>query len=114
MTNIIFKIYLIWADFLNWLRGLYRLGQFTYWLYKERIFQKGDPSLVLRTIQKFTSCAWGEYSETIVMGRTPVQSTALLHVLIDTWFETGSKTTLNQILEVLKNEFIERGGNGRK
>jgi hypothetical protein len=48
------------------------------------------------------------------MNRNAGQSTALLGVLIDKWFEDHSIVTLNQILEVLKNEFIEREKNGRK
>jgi hypothetical protein len=50
----------------------------------------------------------------MVMGRTPCQSTDLLGVLVKNYYETGSSVVLNQILEVLKNEFIEREKNGRK
>ena len=48
------------------------------------------------------------------MNRDVCQSAALLSVLIDKWFVSESNATLNQIIQVLKTEFIEREKNGRK
>ena len=114
MTNLILKVYIKWTNFLTWLRCLFRLCAFSWQVYKQDLFRKGEPKLVLVALKEFINCAWGEYSNTLVMNRTPVQSAALLNTLIESWFETGSSTRLNQILEVLKNEFIERESNGRK
>ena len=90
---------------------VYLLGKY---LYTDRIFHNGDPKDVLKVISKFTEKAWAEYPDKTVMGRTPCQSTDLLGVLVKNYYETGSSVVLNQILEVLKNEFIEREKNGRK
>ena len=96
------------------LQILYKIYTFGRYIYQDRIFHNGEPRDILKVIQKFTENAWAEYPDKTVMGRTPVQSAALLGVIINTYYETGSNTYLNQILEVLKNEFIERENNGRK
>lgn len=96
---------------LQMLYNIYLLGKY---LYADRVFHNGNPKDVLKVISKFTENAWAEYPDKVAMGRTPVQSAALLGVLIKKYYETGSNTYLNQILEVLKNEFIEREKNGRK
>ena len=44
-----------------------------------------------------------------------IKSSELLQVLIDSYLETKSEVTLDQLLEVLKEEFIKREeNNGRK
>ena len=48
------------------------------------------------------------------MGRSLVKSSLLFQALVDTYQETKSDVTLNQLLEVLKEEFIKREENGRK
>ena len=50
------------------------------------------------------------------MGRSVKRSAELLNVLTTSYIETKSETTLDQILEVLKREFIQRENkqNGRK
>ena len=114
MRDFILRVYMKLKLFGEWLVNLDRLINFSYYLYKNDIFRKGDPSLVLRVLQNFTFYSFREYRDTLVMNRNACQSTALLGVLIDKWFEDHSIATLNQILEVLKNEFIEREKNGRK
>ena len=114
MGDIILRVYVKFQTFLNWLRNVYRLYRFTKYLYKNDIFLKGDPKLILRVIQKFTFWSFREYGNTRVMNRDACESAALLSVLIDKWFVSESNVTLNQIMQVLKTEFIEREKNGRK
>ena len=114
MRDFILKVYVkvkitIWN--LQMLYKIYLLGRY---LYNERVFHNGKPEDVLKVIQKFTEKAWSEYPDKVIMNRTPVQSVALLGVLVKKYYETGSDTILDQILEVLKNEFIKRESNGRK
>ena len=114
MGDFILRVY-IKAKMLFWnLQILYKIYLIGKYLYKDRILHNGDPKDVLKVLQKFIEKAWAEYPDKIVMGRTPVQSAALLGVLVKKYYETGSSTTLNQILEVLKNEFVEREKNGRQ
>lgn len=114
MGNFILRVYIKWKLFTKRVVNFIRLINFSHYLYKNDIFVKGDPKLVLRVIEHFTYWAFREYDSTKVMNRSTQESMALLSVLIDSYFETSSNTTLSQILEVLKNEFIEREKNGRK
>ena len=114
MKDIILRGYIKLKMFVIWVRNLYALLHFSYYLYKNDIFRKGDPKLVLRVLQQFTFWSSKEYSNTLVMNRNVCQSTALFNVLVDKWFEDQSKTTLDQIMQVLRIEFIERESNGRK
>lgn len=114
MGDIILRGYIKLQTFLSWLRSVYRLYHFTKYLYKNDIFLKGDPKLILRVIQEFTFWSFREYGDTRVMNRDACESAALLSVLINKWFVSESNVTLNQIMQVLKTEFIEREKNGRK
>ena len=108
MRDFILRVYIKYQAFLKDLQMLCKVIWLAEYLYKNRIFHNGDPSLVLRVLQKFTEKAYSEYNEEFVMGRTPLDSTKLLSVLIDRYFETKSKVTLDQILQVLRVEFILR------
>ena len=114
MRDFILKAYINFKITVWNLQMLYKIYLLGTYLYRDRVFHNGDPKDVLKVISKFTEKAWAEYPNKIAMGRTPVQSAALLGVIIKKYYETGSNTYLNQILEVLKNEFIERENNGRK
>ena len=114
MRDFILKVYTSFKITIWNLQMLYKIYLLGKYLYTDRVFHNGNPKDVLKVISKFTENAWAEYPEKTVMGRTPVQSAALLGVLVKKYYETGSNTHLNQILEVLKNEFIERENNGRK
>lgn len=113
MKDIILRGYIKLKMFISWMVNLRHLFNFAYSLYKIDIFRKGDPKLVLRVIQEFIVQAYKEYNDTTVMNRDVWQSTLLLSTLIDKWFMDQSKTTLNQIVEVFKTEFVEREINGR-
>ena len=114
MRDFILKVYTSFKITIWNLQILYKIYAFGKYIYQDRILHNGEPRDILKVIQKFTENAWAEYPNKAVMGRTPLQSAALLGVLVKNYYETGSNTTLNQILEVLKNEFIEREKNGRK
>ena len=114
MKDIILRGYLKGKEFYRRLVNLFRLGFFIKYLYKKDIFNKGNPELILRVIQEFIWQSFREYDGSKkVLGRTVSQSSMLLVALIDKWFKDKSKTTLDQIMEVLRNEFIEREKNGR-
>ena len=114
MRDFILKVYTSFKITIWNLQILYKIYLLGKYLYTDRVLHNGDPKDVLKVISKFTEKAWAEYPEKTVMGRTPVQSAALLGVLVKRYYETGSDTILDQILEVLKNEFIKRESNGRK
>lgn len=114
MGDFILRVYVKIKLFRDWLINLDRLLNFSYYLYKNDIFRKGDPKLILRVIQEFTFWSFREYGDKRIMNRDACQSAALLGVLINKWFEDQSKTTLDQIMQVLRIEFIERESNGRK
>lgn len=114
MRDFILRVYIKLKLFGEWLINLDRLINFSYDLYKRDIFRLNDPKLILRVVQSFVLFSHREYKDTIVMSRDVHKSAELLSVLIDKWFEDNSNKTLNQIIEVLKNEFVEREKNGRK
>ena len=115
MKDFILRVYMKGRILYKRVVNLYRLGFFINYLYKNDIFSKGEPELILRVIQEFVWCAFREYDGSKkVLGRTVSQSTMLLIALIDKWFEDKSVKTLDQIMEVLRNELIEREKNGRK
>ena len=80
------------------------------------IFGSSSPEVILKIICKFIALEAPFYSTKIVMGRSVKSSAELLNVLTTSYIETKSETTLDQILEVLKREFIQRENkqNGRK
>lgn len=114
MRDFILRVYTNFKITVWNLQILYKIYLLGKYIYTDRILHNGNPKDVLKVIGKFTEKAWAEYPDKVIMGRTPSQSAALLGTLIDKYYETGSNIHLNQILEVLKNEFIERGKNGRK
>lgn len=114
MVDFVLRAYIKLKSLVYNMQMLYKIYNFSKYLYEDRIFHNGYAQDVLKVIQKFTELAWSEYPDKRVMNRTPVQSAALLGVLIKQYYKTGSNTNLEQILEVLKNEFIKRESNGRK
>ena len=82
-------------------------------LFKE-IFGGNSPELVLKVIMNFVALEAPYYKNIIYMNRTVKDSSDLLSALIISYLETKSEVTLNQILEVLKEEFIRREEHGRK
>ena len=82
-------------------------------LIKEK-FGANSPELILKVIMNLVALEAPYYKNIIYCGRTTLKSTELLQALIASYLETKSEVTLNQILEVLKEEFIRREEHGRK
>ena len=89
--------------------------KFIYFLSKG-IFGSSSPDVILKLICKFVALEAPFYSNKIVMGRSIKKSIDLLNTLVNSYIETKSETTLDQITEVLKREFLQRENknNGRK
>ena len=81
--------------------------KFVYFLSKG-IFGSTSPEVILKMICKFVTLEAPFYSDKIVMGRSVKKSAELLCCLVNSYIETKSSTTLNQIIEVLKEEFLKR------
>lgn len=83
--------------------NMYRLIKFYFKLSKVGAFETRSPLGLLLVIREFILSESKVYdSNARVMFRTPEQNAQLLACLIDTYLNTKSKTTLEQILEVLK------------
>ena len=80
------------------------------------VFGGTTSDVILKVLHKFLALEAPFYSEKVVMGRIMQKSIELLGVLITSYLETKSEVTLDQILEVLKREFLQRENknNGRK
>ena len=89
--------------------------KFAYFLCKG-VFGSNSPEVILKIICKFVALEAPFYSKKVVMGRTINRSIDLLSTLVTSYTETKSEATLDQILEVLKREFLQRKNykNGRK
>ena len=90
------------------LKNIINFIKFSYFLSKEKVFGSKSPELILRVIKKFIALDYPNYPKSSYLGRTLENSSKLLSSLIDSYFNTKSEVTLNQILEVLKEEFIQR------
>lgn len=109
MIDFILRVYTRFRIIFWNLKILQKIYMFGSYLYTSRILHNGKPEDILKALQKFVELAWTEYPEKVVMNRTTIQSATLLGILIKQYYKTGSNTVLEQILEVLKNEFIKRG-----
>ena len=95
------------------LRGAWLTIRFIKYLNKIEAFNTDNPAVILKVIQGFLDLVSNTYTDkTIIMSRSINQSSVLLSALIDKWFRDKSNNTLEQILEVIRNEFIGRD-NGR-
>ena len=74
------------------------------------IFGSSSPNVILKLLCKFIALEAPFYSDKMVMGRSTKKSVQLLNALTTSYLETKSETTLDQILEVLKAEFLRREG----
>ena len=82
---------------------MYRLIKFYFKLSKIRAFDTHSPLSLLLVIKEYILSESNVYDSNMrVIYRTPIQNAQLLANLIDTYMETKSKTTLEQIFEILK------------
>ena len=84
------------------------LLSFCHFLFIRNIFKGDSPKNVLLIIKKFISLEAPYYPNSYYLGRSVTKSSELLGALVDSYMETKSEVTLNQLLEVLKEEFIQR------
>ena len=103
MSQFRIKVYLIYKEISNFVKLL----KFMFYLYRTRTFCENASVSILKVIQKFIELKQEEFSN-VALNRTSEQSYRLLSVLTNEYIETKSETTLNQLLEVLKVEFIRR------
>lgn len=87
--------------------GLVNYIKFAYFLCKG-VFGNNSSDMILKVLCKFISLEAPFYSQKIVMGRSMPKSINLLENLVASYIQTRSTVTLDQILEVLKEEFIKR------
>lgn len=81
---------------------------------RKEIFGANSPELILKVIMNLVALETPYYKNVIYCRRSVEKSKELLQALITSYLETKSEVTLNQILEVLKEEFIRREEHGRK
>lgn len=96
------------------LRSNLCLLKFIFFIFRSGVFNLKSPEGALLVLGKFIELQWPVYSQKVVFSRSTKNSACLLQTLIKVYIDTKSDTVLNQILTVLKEEFIKRGSNGRK
>jgi hypothetical protein len=80
-----------------------------------KVFRGDSPELILKVIEIFVTIESPLYKDTLYLGRSIKNSASLLKSLVESYLETKSGVTLNQIMTVLKEEIIEREQeNGRE
>ena len=94
--------------------NIINIVKFMYFVMRVGIFGSNFPESILQLIQKFVSLEAPFHYNNIVKGRNIHKSIKLLEVLISSYIVTKSSVTLNQILAVIKEEFLKREYNGRK
>lgn len=72
------------------------------------VLGKDSPSTVLLLLSKFINLEGPHYEANIHLGRSISKSTELFSALVACYLDSKSEVTLNQIMTVLKEEFIER------
>ena len=102
------RAYFLAYNFFEKLMAFVRSFKFMIALNEAGVFTSKNPEDVLQVIGIFLLSESSMYKDKIVIGRDMSSSTALLLVLIDFYLSGHSETHLEQLLEVLKNEFIKR------
>ena len=114
MVNFLLKVYIRSRVLLWSITNFFRLLTFVKYLHKNKLFGTRDPKFVLKVVQKYIEIESYTYSDKFILSRSKEQSIGLLSVLIDKYMETESDNILEQIIEVLKTDFIKRERNGRE
>lgn len=90
-----------------------RAWSFCYFIIHNKVFGRGSPIWILKILQLFLSFECSEYSDKIIMNRTKYESAALFSSLVNEYEKNKSQVVLNQLVSILKTDFLERD-NGRK
>ena len=88
--------------------NLIRFVTFMSHIWKRKVFNERNPQVVLRVVQEFLIVDCNSYVDTIKNNRSIQASANLISVLIEDYLENKAERTLEQIIEVLKEEFIKR------
>ena len=102
------EIYIKWRALVHKLRNYLNFLKFIKFLWQNKIFESREPVVILELVQKFIELQSSEYGNKIVMNRDVKRSVLLLKALTRAYLDNRSETNLNQLLTVLKQEFIER------
>ena len=113
--NLILSTYTKIKLFMISLRNLTKLIKFTYFIHVNHLFRDGEPKLILLLVKRFVELESSNYKQVQCFGRSVQASTNLLSSLIESYLNTNSEVTLEQVMTVLGEEFIKREqNNGRK
>ena len=104
MLKLYFKLQLLF----RYLCNLIKTTKFAWCVYKSGSFLYNQPIMILKVIKEFIEIEASNYSDSVILSRDVSTSKKLILTLIDMYFENKSEKTLNQILEVLKVDFIQR------
>ena len=107
--NVIRYLYIKLEYLLIILNNCYRFWKFIWEVCKSKVFTYKKSEDVLEVISLLLNTEHKYYNSKKIMNRNNIESYKLLEVLIKKYKETKSEVILNQILEVLKEEFIKRG-----
>ena len=86
-------------DAFNWLK---------FSLFVRKRFGKVPSESILEVIKVFIELELPRYKNSLYLGRNIEASVLLFKSLIDSYLQTKSEVTLNQIMTVLRDEIIER------
>lgn len=94
--------------------NLYKLLIFVKYVHQERIIGSGYTKDILKVVGKLVELEENNYPNHRVMGRSIEESVKLFNVLSNKYLMSGSKIILEQLMQVLRVEFIERDKWDRK
>lgn len=119
MVNMVLKIYslakavveAIWNRLVAWVNK----QLFILFILQNDFFCKGNNKDMLRIMKRFAELSWrSQASSESATKRDTERSYKLFSSLAHIYLESSSEVTLNQLMEVLKMEIIEREKYGRK
>ena len=107
--NFILKIYTKIQFFFIQIHNFYRFLKFMYQIWKNKLFTYKKSEDILKVVLYVVRTEYKYYSNRDIMNRDSEKSKELLESLINKYLETHSEITLNQVLQVFKEEIIKRG-----
>lgn len=114
MRDFVKNTYLMFKNILRSIVNLYKLLIFVKYVHQERIIGSGYTKDILKVVGKLVELEENNYPDHRVMGRSIEGSVKLFNVLSNKYLMSGSKIILEQLMQVLRVEFIERDKWDRK
>ena len=114
MRDFIKNMHLMFKNIIRSIVNLYKLLIFIKYIHQERIIGSGYTKDILKVIGKLVELEENNYPNHRVMGRSIEESVKLFNVLSNKYLMSGSKIILEQLMQVLRVEFIERDKWDRK